>query len=192
MTQIPPPRRPGSHLRELASEPCPRCKGVYEKGAEECGTCGLIFAKMKKPGEQIGIASPANLEADWKALLENYADEAQHLVFIEKCISSKNVLFASQKYRGILEANPTDALAAKMRDKIIQKVSAIYLTRLPGGDEPASGFSRKAIFVTMGLGLSLALLGLMFPGPSGRMISFAGAAAFALAIGVWVLVSQNE
>lgn len=191
MTQSPPPRRPGSHLKELASEPCPRCKGVYEKGAAECGTCGLIFAKMKKPGDQVGIAAPSNLEAEWLTIMNSYADEALHLAFIEKCIASKNVLFASQKYKNILASNPSDELATKMRDKIIQKVSAIYLTRLPSGEEAGSNGTRKAIFVVMGLGLSLAFLGLMMPGPSGKLISFSGAAAFALAIGLWIWMSNE-
>ena len=190
MTQIP-PRRPGSHLKEIASSPCPRCKGIYEKGAVECGTCGLIFSKMKKPGESVGISSPVVLETAWKNILENYGDEAIHLAFIEQCIDSKNVLFASQKYRQLLEANPSDQIAVKMRDKIIQKVSAIYMTRIPGSEEEEPGNARRIIFVAMGLGLSLALLGLMLPGTTGRYLALGGAVIFAGAIGGWVLVTQN-
>ncbi|MEQ1876153.1 MAG: hypothetical protein ABL958_05870 [Bdellovibrionia bacterium] len=190
MTQAP-PRKPGTHLRELASEPCPRCKGVYEKGAAECGSCGLIFAKMKKPGEQVGIAAPANLEAEWSALIQNYADEAAHLAFIEKAITSKNVLFASQKYRGLIEANPSDEIAVKMRDKIIQKVSAIYMTRIPSSEDVQPSGMRKFVFILMGLGLSIALVGLMMPGSTGRVIAFVGAGAFAISIGIWAWMSQN-
>ncbi|HEX4924472.1 MAG TPA: hypothetical protein VFV50_10315 [Bdellovibrionales bacterium] len=179
----PPPKRP-SHLRELASQPCPRCGGIYEKGAAECGTCGLIFAKMKKPGDTPGISTPAALETAWGEVMMSFSDEAAHLAFIEKCLAANNALFASQKYRKLIEANPNDELAIKMRDKIIQRVSAIYMARMPiGEEEPANGAISKLVFVGIGLGAVLGGFGLMLLSTAnGKLLAIIGGTIFGISV----------
>jgi hypothetical protein len=131
---------------------------------------------MKKPGEAVGIMAPMALEQAWQEVLTKFADESVHDGFIEKCIVSNNVLFASQKYRQLLEANPTDEISIKMRDRIIQRVSAIYLTRVPG-QETQVGYSIgvKILFFVFGIGIMIAILGLMIP--DGTIILATGAIA---------------
>jgi hypothetical protein len=146
---------------------------------------------MKKKGEMAGIPAPLSLETAWQEVMAKYDQEPSHLAFVEKCLSTNNALFASQKYRQLIEANPGDEMAIKMRDKIIQRVTSIYLSRVPEADSNEVGFFQKALFFLFGIGFIMAALGIFFPGLMGKLISITGIVLVVLS-GAILYVSRNS
>jgi hypothetical protein len=145
---------------EKSSEPCPKC-GVFSlAGAKECTGCGLIFKKWESQTLGGHVGSSQRLELAWETALMNWEQPLFHDNFINQANLEKNLPFASLKYRRILEADPTNEVALKRRDQVLQLVMVSFMT--PEKDVAGETFSRS-VYTLLILGVFLVLIGLVTP-----------------------------
>lgn len=111
---------------------CPGCGHANIFGMESCESCLLVFEKHNKrqAGETLSVHGGSRLEALWQDVLRQYENIASHEAFVQRALAEKNLPFASQQYRKIIETSPHDEIAVKMRDKIIQLAMATF--SMPG------------------------------------------------------------
>lgn len=119
---------------------CPECGYENPKGSVSCKRCLLIFEKYAKKHAQKNAGAGAQLpvsqklEDQWKDVLTEYDNKDKHEKFISDSLSTKNLQFASQQYRKMLDLNPSDEMAKKMIEKIIQVATLTYVP--PARTEP--------------------------------------------------------
>jgi hypothetical protein len=113
-----------------ATRACARCGEKVDVKLVECPKCGVLFDKIKKlrAGDPVVKAATPELLAAWEAVRANYVDEPRHESFIQLCLSRDNLAFASQQYRQILDANPSEQLANRMQNRIIELATFSYLS----------------------------------------------------------------
>jgi predicted Zn finger-like uncharacterized protein len=108
---------------------CFNCSAQVDAKLAECPHCGVIFDKVKKirpPEPVVPPAGPEVVQA-WEAIKANYNDEKRHEGFVQLCLNRENLGYASSMYRAILEVNPTEELATKMQNRIVELATAAYL-----------------------------------------------------------------
>lgn len=111
---------------------CPKCKAENPGDSVSCRVCGIIFEKFgrkRDSGEKAGspAAPPISLKAGWDNVLANYEKPEVHEKFISDCLGQKQLTYVSAQYRKMLEANPNDTIALKMRDKIIGLATLTFI-----------------------------------------------------------------
>jgi len=116
----------GSNETLLATKPCPVCGGVYFQGSSRCDSCGLVFEKFENFKRGPLVAGSRALESLWLGVLEDYENFQAHLNFSRECLYGNKIAFAAQKYRWILEANPSDSIALKMKVRLQELVFLNY------------------------------------------------------------------
>jgi hypothetical protein len=140
---------------------CFKCGYANQKGSAECESCGLVFGKSKKPVGTLreSVAALPDLKMAWESVIEDFGSQSRHETFIKIALAHKNLPYASQQYRTILESNPNDEIANKMREKII---SIATLTYVPPKRE--GGVRRNIPFplIFASAGLLFIVLGLAF------------------------------
>jgi hypothetical protein len=157
---------------------CARCGEKVDAKLTECPKCGVIFDKIKKirVGEPLKKDPSADLTAAWIGIRNNYADLKNHETFIQLCLNKENLAFASQQYRAVLDANPSDDIANKMQNRIIELATFSYITAKATGEEEKPRYAGFTKFITVVAGLLIV---------SGVFFSWARPM---IAIGVSVLV----
>jgi phage FluMu protein Com len=163
---------------------CPKCEAPHPATAQECASCGLIFAKFKPVFEgmvgEVRLTGRQELVELWERVVANYEDEAMHDQFISACFDAEALAFASQKYGRVLAAAPQEEIAQIMKKKIMGLASfkaesrgsfRSWQFRLPGFNS-----------VVMALGGAVMTLGLLLP--NSNNLTGIGVAAIALGIGV--------
>lgn len=108
---------------------CPFCQAPNQQGSVECASCQRVLEKAKKISMEIrkDTAGSELLRTLWGSVLADYASEARHEAFIQQALSDQGLQFASQQYRQILDANPNEAIAMKMRERIINLATLTYI-----------------------------------------------------------------
>lgn len=108
---------------------CPFCQATCKKGAAECGSCGRVFEKAKRTQiePKRDLIGSESLRSLWNQVMAEYANEARHESFVQQALTEKSLPFASQQYRQILEANPSDPIAMKMRERLINLATMTYV-----------------------------------------------------------------
>lgn len=129
--------------------------------------------------------APAELKRQWDLVRENYARVDLHEAFVQKCFGSNQLPFASLQYRQIIEANPSDDLALKMRDRIIALSTAAYIPQRRQEEKSSRGSGLTWLLI--GAGVLLVLTGLM----SKDLRGVAGVGAAMVVIGVGVRRLMN-
>ena len=114
---------------------CPRCQAQYSGGDPECPKCGVIFAKLDILDDTRAIASSAALRRLWHQVMDNYSSLESHRRFIQAAQREDNLLFASSKYRRLLQAHSGDETALKMQREIVALTEAVQ-----GVTTPSIGF----------------------------------------------------
>ena len=94
----------------------------------------------------------------WNDVKENYEDENMHSKFIQLCLKQDLLTYASGKYRKILESNPSDNIAEKMKKRIIGLALASYV---PAHSEEVSSFRLGKSGSVALFGVVLMMLGLI-------------------------------
>lgn len=103
---------------------CPKCQFEYIGQQKECDSCGVIFEKYLKAQKDFDGAE-SEIQTLWTNVLEAYDQILLHQEFVDACTKSKNLEFASKKYRQVLEANPTDDIAKSMQKQITALTTVI-------------------------------------------------------------------
>lgn len=108
---------------------CPVCSYQNPKGNLSCSQCLLVFAKheQKEMGIKQSVTGSSYLREMWDHVIADYGNRDFHEKFIQTALAEKNLPYASQQYRKMIEANPADDIALKMRDRIIQLVTVTYV-----------------------------------------------------------------
>lgn len=121
-----------------AKRVCVRCGEKVEAKYTECPKCGIIFERAKKPQKIDPIARGATpeLAAGWDAVKANYGDEPRHEAFIQLCMTRENLAYASTQYRNVLDANPSEDIANRMQNRIIELATLSYITTQTGAKTP--------------------------------------------------------
>jgi hypothetical protein len=106
---------------------CPKCGRARPTGAEACARCGLVFARWDAGA---GAAAAGELDARGEALWAElqdgarWSDEAHHHDFLKHCAAAGCLAAAGRRYRLRLDAQPGDALAARMQARVVAMASA--------------------------------------------------------------------
>ncbi len=118
-----------SQISPIETFHCIKCGYKNPKGAAECVSCGLVFEKFRKKnlGVREDIKGSTELRKAWSSVIEDYTNQALHEAFIKLSLAQNNLPFASQQYRQILESSPSEDVASKMRDKIINLATQTYI-----------------------------------------------------------------
>jgi hypothetical protein len=172
---------------EIQTKPCVHCGESVARDSRECPKCGVIFDRLKKPKEApapvIKVqSSPVKnqtfeLNNAWSSVKANYDSESAHEFFIQSCLGQENLAFAGQQYRSVLDLNPTDAMAIKMQNRIVNLATLSYLA----GKQTALKSAPKK-FGTIAKGMILVSSLLIFSG------IFSASARPLIALGASVLV----
>ncbi len=172
-TSAPPPqcaldspqaRVPASWPRPLI---CPKCAAARSPGRADCTRCGLVFDRFNPED----FALPEAIEALWTSLDGQWSDPASHDRFIESCSAADLLTEAVRRYRVKSEQDPTDAVAQRYRDQLIEQLMAA--AALPRRSEDPGARTRRVNLVVAGLlMLGVTALALLFifqrlaaPGP---------------------------
>jgi hypothetical protein len=101
------------------------------------------------------------LSASWDAGKANYADESRHEGFIQLCLSRENLAYASTQYRAVLDANPSEDIANRMQNRIIELATFSYITAQTEEKKPGR-FAGLAKVMTVVSGIIIAS-GILIP-----------------------------
>jgi len=113
---------------------CPKCRQPRRADAEACARCGLVFSRWT-PEQSAGVAQlDERAEALWAAARDNWRDEHRHAAFLEHCSQAGLLAPAGRRYRERLDADPQDAVAARMQQKVLAMATAGFV---PSGKPPA-------------------------------------------------------
>ncbi|MES2769613.1 MAG: zinc ribbon domain-containing protein [Bdellovibrionota bacterium] len=108
---------------------CPECGYENPKGSVSCKRCLLIFEKYEKKNMKVNsqVNGSKKLDEKWRELLTEYDNKDKHEAFIADALKEKNLQYASQQYRKMLDMNGADETAKRMIDKIIQIATLTYV-----------------------------------------------------------------
>jgi hypothetical protein len=144
---------------------CPECGFENPQGSATCKRCLLVFEKYERKANKVHhIVNASNkLENAWRDLLVDYSAVDKHEKFINQAIAEKNLPFASQQYRKMIELNPADDISPKMIEKIIQVATYTYLPPVRQAPPPKSSHLGVKLFIFAMLFMLAVIVGqLMF------------------------------
>jgi hypothetical protein len=122
---------------------CPKCGRARTDGSDTCARCGLMFSRWT-PEKQPGTANALDEKGSmlWSELSHSWTDESKHEAFLKYCSAAGALPSAGRLYRGRLDMDPNDVLAAKMQARIVGMASALMTPSQPAG----ASVSRKTWF----------------------------------------------
>lgn len=139
---------------------CPKCQYENPKGSESCERCLLVFKKheaLESQGQD-AVEGSSFLKELWGYVLEDYGNREFHEKFVQTALSEKKLPYASQQYRRMIEINPADDIAIKMRDRVIQLATITYMSlERPKAKKNSRWLTKVFLFVMVVLLLILAL-----------------------------------
>lgn len=139
---------------------CPKCNYQNAKGSLQCLSCLLVFEihNKKTSGLVQQVKAPASLALLWDAVITDYGNKDVHERFIQASLAQKNLAYASQQYRQMVEISPLDDIALKMRDRIIHLATVTFVPPARPQLSKNSRWGYKIfIFVLFFVGLVLVL-----------------------------------
>lgn len=117
----------------VRKEPCPKCFKPNEVGRSECSSCGVVIEKYKTQLEfsETGIPPHSvSLDAAWKSVVADYANEQAHNDFLRQAQRERNLPYAAAVYAQMLKLMPTDETTAR-RMKEVQALGATFIPTRP-------------------------------------------------------------
>lgn len=173
--------------KPVGSQTCFRCSEKCSESFTECPHCGVIFNKIKKirPPEPVIHADSLEITQGWEAVRTSYANEKKHEEFILACLVRDNLAFASSQYRAILLVNPSEPMALKMQNRIVELATTRYVPTQGLGPRERRRFS--AVQVITGLGGLFIILGITFPAARSLIAIGSSFIAFALLFQFWIV-----
>ncbi|MGE3681853.1 MAG: hypothetical protein AB7G93_09015 [Bdellovibrionales bacterium] len=121
------PAVPGPAAKEL--EPCPKCFRPSPVGAHECPHCGVMIDKLKS-GLSFTDSVPAHsnhLNALWKKVVADYANEDAHAEFLRASQRERNLAYAAAQYGQMEKLMPADETTRRR----VREIQALGTAMLP-------------------------------------------------------------
>jgi hypothetical protein len=109
-----------------AESACPKCQQPRRAGAVACARCGLVFANWTPEQAEAVVRLDERGEALWAAVRESWREEERHDAFLKYCSLAGLLAPAGRCYRERLAADPQDALAARMQQRILTMATASF------------------------------------------------------------------
>jgi hypothetical protein len=108
---------------------CPKCgfRALGTPAPAACPRCGLTFALWTAEQEAGVVRLDAEAEALWSAASADWHDAARHDAFLKHCSLAGALAPAGRRYRERLDAQPSDAVAARMQERILTMATASLL-----------------------------------------------------------------
>lgn len=105
--------------RPMDVKACPKCLVLNAKGAAECGSCGVIFARMDALPLDSKMGALPSLVKAWKDLMSDYDNVKKHVAFVHRCEELHAIPYALKKYRDLKEVQPQDQIADEMLHRVL-------------------------------------------------------------------------
>ena len=173
----------------VESKDCPKCHAKVEMAAKECTSCGLVFEKFRPKAEDTGPQASTRLKDLWAAIVQEFDREELHQDFLRACQSESNISFALYRYNSMLEVQPSDRLAKRMRDSakaLLEVKVEMSTTRTAAARSPSRRSVRNPLkpLIMLITFVSMALLASGFFMPEFRNLIGFGAALLFLSMAV--------
>jgi hypothetical protein len=133
-------------------EKCANCESPLHLKQSECPYCGVIYAKVLTEEEKSSrdLMPDPVLKLEWQGVIEDYTNLPRHEFYLQKSLERKNLAFASQSYRKILEGNPQDDVALAMQKKIIDVAMAqMWSSQVPTPEVRSKKFKYLLFMIIM-------------------------------------------
>jgi hypothetical protein len=107
------------------------------------------------PGE---AARDAGGDEAWAEVVSRWEDEDAHRAYLAARPDLDGLAQAGRRYRAALEARPGDPVAARWREEVLRRATALALAALPRTPEahPATRYARTAGWALLGVLLGAA------------------------------------
>lgn len=120
------------------------------------------------------------LDQSWEEVKRNWGNLSFHRKFIDYAVQTKKISYAANRYQRVLEENPSDAIAQKMRLDLIEEASQnIPAPSLKDAQKTAR---RSGVLFIINL-VGVILIGLGIGVEGFRQLIAVGAATFVLTFG---------
>jgi len=96
-----------------------------------CSSCGKETPVPSEPKAKEVLALPADEEAAFAKVQERWDDDEAHQAFLSRFRELEGLARAGARYREVLAARPGDGPAARARDEILRRATALGLGELP-------------------------------------------------------------
>jgi len=73
----------------------------------------------------------SEIEVAWAEVLARWTDEAAHRAFLDRFADLDGLAEAGRRYKVVLDARPGDEVAARWRDEVVKRATALALAQLP-------------------------------------------------------------
>jgi hypothetical protein len=71
------------------------------------------------------------VEVAWAELTARWAEEEAHRAFLARFADLEGLAEAGRRYKATLDSRPGDDVAARWRDEVVRRASALALAQLP-------------------------------------------------------------
>lgn len=140
---------------------CPKCGHSTALGSKECGSCGVVFAKLEIKSRWDTLPATKELKEHWENVIADYDDVKMHDLFIQEALAEGNLGFAAAKYRTIL-----DAASDEMAEKQLKKMELLAAQTFSSSVPPVKKIKRTKVSFFMLVYLFCGLVigaGFVFP-----------------------------
>jgi hypothetical protein len=93
----------------------------------------------------------ADIEAAWADLRARWSDDAAHRALLDRFSDLDGLAAVGGRYREALDAQPGDPVAARWRDEVLKRATALALSQLPrtAPSHALSPRARKALLLAV-------------------------------------------
>ncbi|HTP51638.1 MAG TPA: hypothetical protein VMK42_13135 [Anaeromyxobacteraceae bacterium] len=97
-----------------------------------CGSCGAATSVPVEPASaSVAAPPPEGEEEAWSELRKRWEDDGAHRAFLSRFVDLEGLARAGARYREVLAASPSDPPAARARDELLARATALGLAELP-------------------------------------------------------------
>lgn len=145
---------------------------------------GYILEKKKETAPVVAATPQQSvrqgldiLDQSWEDVKKNWGNMSHHKKFVDYAVQQKKISFATNRYQRVLEENPSDQIAQKMRLDLIEE--AVHAIPAPTLREAQKTARRSGLLFMVNL-VGLILVGLGIGVEGFRQLIAVGAALFVL------------
>ncbi len=184
------PEKKKSTPHSQSSKVCPKCGALNRVKATECVRCEVLFSRLEGlPLHRELKVRPAHVRA-WEKVIFDYEQLWLHEEFVRSCWHDGALSFALAQYLKLLEVQPHDEIAKKMKEKILQLESVKTLTANPK-DVVTLRVNVRKIWPYLSVTFSFCLIILGFAAESMRNLVGIGAAFLFLSVGLFFFFNDS-